>query len=352
MLRISAPAPPDGLPVSVALDGPSFAAVDDAQPVKLPDGWAITAGLLDLQVNGLEGLFPVLDPSCLPELDRRLAARGVAGYLVSVPSADPEQVRALSRAADAFAREPGSGLLGLHLEGPVLSAEFRGAHREEHLRTGDDPEARALLDLPGVRLVTLAPEVRGALDFARAAMDRGIVVAAGHTGATAEEAREAIDAGIRLVTHLFNAMTPIHQRAPGAALAYLQHPQTRVAFIADGAHLHDDLVELILRTAPERCLLVSDVAPNDGVDPDHDGLAGSAATIADGVRRVATVHGLGLSAAARLASERPAEVLGDASRGRVAPGARADLTIWDPRGEVAATFRGGELVYRSDAFGL
>jgi N-acetylglucosamine-6-phosphate deacetylase len=351
MLRISAPAPPDGPALTVAVDGSSFAAPDGAA-VKLPEGWAITAGLLDLQVNGLDDLFPLADPASLPALDLELAARGVAGYLVAVPSADPEQVRALASAAEAFAAEPGSGLLGLHLEGPVLAPEFRGAHREEHLRTGDDPEALALLDLPGVRLVTVAPEVPGALAYARAAQDRGIVVAAGHTGATAEQAREAIDAGIRLVTHVFNAMTPMHQRAPGAALAYLQHPQARVAFIADGAHLHDDLVELILATAPDRCLLVSDVAPNEGVDPDHDGLAGSAATIADGVRRVATVHGLGLTAAVGLASERPAEVLGDPGRGRVEPGARADMTIWAPGAEVAATFRGGRLVHRSDAFSL
>ncbi len=214
MLRISAPAPPDGPPVTVAVDGSSFAAPDGAA-VELPEGWAITAGLIDLQVNGLEGLFPVVDPASLPALDRELAARGVAGYLVAVPSGDPEQVRALADAAEAFAAEPGSGLLGLHLEGPVLAPEYRGAHREEQLRPGDDPEALALLDLPGVRLVTVAPEVPGALAYARAAQDRGIVVAAGHTGATAEQAREAIDAGIRLVTHVFNAMTPVHQRAPG-----------------------------------------------------------------------------------------------------------------------------------------
>jgi len=281
----------------------------------------------------------------LPELDRMLGEAGVTSYLVAATSSDPAQVATLARAADA--REPGSGLLGLHLEGPVLAPTHRGAHAAEHLRTGDDPAARGLLDLPGVRLVTLAPEVDGAMALAREAIARGIVVAAGHTGASAEQARAAIDAGVRLATHLFNAMTPVHQREPGAAVAYLVHPEARVAFICDGAHLHDDTVELILRAAGERALIVSDAAPVTGEYAAlHGGatLAGSTATIADGVRRLVRAQGLSLDDAVWLASARPASVLGDRSRGRLEPGARADLTIWNGDAEVVGCIRSGRWI--------
>jgi N-acetylglucosamine-6-phosphate deacetylase len=349
---IGVPASRTGTGASVAFDGDTLAPPDETPRVLLPDGWAITPGLVDLQVNGMGEAFPLQDPSSLPDLDRMLAEAGVTGYLVAIPSADPGQVRDLAAAAEAFAREPASGLIGLHLEGPVLSPEHRGAHAAEHLRDGDDPEARALLDLPGVRLVTIAPEVPGAMAYAAEALARGISVAAGHTGASAEQAHAAIGAGVTLATHLFNAMTPVHQRAPGAALAYLVDRRSRVACIADGAHLHDDVVELILTTAGPRALLVSDVAPHGGVHPDHPGLAGSAATLADGVRRVATVHARGIATAARLGSERPAAAIGEANRGRLEPGARADLTIWDADLRVAATIRGGRVVFGSDALGL
>jgi N-acetylglucosamine-6-phosphate deacetylase len=311
--------------------------------IELPEGWTVTPGLVDLQVNGLGDLFPLDDPGALPALDRAMAEAGVARYLVAVPSAAPGGIRTLAESAATVAADPGTGLLGLHLEGPVLSPGFRGAHRSEDLRSGDDPEALALLDLPGVRLVTVAPDAPGGMDYARAAMQRGIVVAAGHTGATAEQAHRAIEAGVTLATHLFNAMAPVHQRAPGAAIAYLTDPRARVAFIADGEHLHDDVVELILAAAPGRCLLVSDVAPNGGVREGHEGLAGSAATLADGVRRLVRVHGRSLPESVLLASERPAAVLGESS------GSGAGLTIWDGELGVAGCVRGDRVAFASDA---
>lgn len=314
-----------------------------APDLVLPDGWSVTPGLIDLQVNGMGDAYPLEDPTSLPALDAMLAARGVSSYLVAAPTATPEQITALARAIEGFE----GGCLGLHLEGPVLNPAFKGAHRAELMRPGSDAAALALLDLPHVRLVTVAPEVDGAMDYARAAMQRGIAVSAGHSGATAEQAREAIDAGITLCTHLFNAMTPMHQRAPGVAVAYLTDPRARPMFIADGEHLHDDVVSLILASAPERCLLVSDAAPTAGVTQQHGVIAGSQAGLDDAVRRLVTMHGLSAIEAVRLASARPAVVLKDASRGTLALGARADLTIWDNELRVAGCLRAGTMVFRS-----
>jgi len=336
----------------VCIDGPVLSAPPAGPVVDLPEGWSITPGLIDLQVNGLGELFPLGDPACLPALDARLAAAGVTSWLCAVPSSEPARVAALAAAVAAARDGSDTGLLGLHLEGPVLSPEHPGAHPPEHLRRGDDPQTRALLELPGVRMITLAPEVPGARAYAAAAIARGIVVAAGHTGATYEQAIEAIEDGIDVATHLFNAMTPVHQRAPGAALAYLLDERARVALIADGVHLHDAILALALRVAGPRVFLVSDAAPDPDAAPDRRPpagvLAGSAATLADGVGRIARVHGLGIEEAARMASAAPAALLEAADRGTLAPGARADLAIWDAELKVAGCIRGGEVASASD----
>lgn len=330
---------------ALAFDGAVLVPPRGAPDVTLPEGWTVTPGLVDLQVNGMGDAFPLEDPSSIERLDGLLLSAGVTAYLVAAPSAPAEQVRALAGVAASF---DSPGFLGLHLEGPVLSPLFPGAHPLEHLRDGEDAATRALLDLPRVRVITLAPEVHGARVYAREAIARGIVVAAGHTGASLEQARDAIDDGITLATHLFNAMTPVHHRAPGAVLAYLLDPRARFTFIADGVHLDDAILDLILRVAGDRAVLVSDSAPEGGVHErarPEGVLAGSAATIADGVRRIASLANAPL--AARLASEAPAAVLGDPARGTLELGARADLTVWDEHMRVAATIRGGEIVYRA-----
>ncbi|MFA5890321.1 MAG: amidohydrolase family protein [Actinomycetota bacterium] len=350
-LTLAAPAA-DGADghILVAMDGGKFTHSAGAPDVTLPEGWKLTPGLVDLQVNGIDDVFPLEDPSRLPDLDALLAARGVARYLVAAPTADPAAVHDLARAAAEFTAGGDTGCAGLHLEGPVLSPAHAGAHPIEHLRNGDDAQARALLDLPGVRLVTLAPEVQGGLAYAAEATARGIAVAAGHTGMSAAQANEAIARGITLATHIFNAMTPIHQRAPGCALVYLLHPGARPTFIADGVHLADELVELILRLAGDRAILVSDAAPSTGVQrarPNDGRLAGSEAGLFDGVCRLVHTHGLSHAQAAHLASGHPANVLGNPHPGVFAPGASADLTIVDSSCDPVGTIRNGEFVYQT-----
>lgn len=333
----------------VAWEGGVLVEPAGAPDVVLPDGWTVAPGFVDLQVNGLGSLFPLERPDDLDALDEALARAGVTTWLCAVPSADPADVAALARAAADRIADPRTGLAGLHLEGPVLSPSHPGAHPPEHLRAGDDPSARTLLDLPRVRLVTLAPEVPGAMAYAADAAARGIVTAAGHTGATHAEGVAAIEAGVRLATHLFNAMTPVHQREPGAAVAYLLHPAARPGFIADGAHLHTAIEDLVLAAARDRAFLVSDAAPTAGVGrtAPEGVLAGSATTIADAVARLSAR--VGSAEAARLASDAPARALGLADRGRLEPGLRADLVVLDADTRVVGCVRSGEWAWRARA---
>src|SRR5439155_1322138 len=154
--------------------------------------------------------------------------------------------------------EPGAPrIVGVHLEGPYLNRQFKGAHPLRHLRAPDARHAAALLDAVSdtVRLVTLAPELPGAAAVIRALRERGCVVAAGHTAATYEQAHAAFGAGVTLVTHLFNAMRPVHHRDPGIVVAALEHPQVTVSLIADFIHVHPAVVTLAVRLRPGQLML-------------------------------------------------------------------------------------------------
>lgn len=333
--------------LTIAIEGERIARAPagiDADVV-LPDGWHLTPGLIDLQVNGYGDLFPLERPNDVSALDEVMARAGVTSYLVAAPSAPVEQVRAL---AEALAAGAPAGVAGMHLEGPVLSHAFPGAHPPENLRPGSDPAVLALLDLPNVRFVTVAPEVEGGMEWARAALSRRITVAAGHTAMTYEQALDAIGNGITYATHLFNAMTGIHHRAPGCVGAYLLDPRARFTFIADGVHLSDAVVDLIMRAASERAVLVSDAAPVAGVAEraaPEGVIAGSQATLGDAFARIA--RGYGVHRAISAACAMPASVLGDGARGALAPGARADLAIWNEDFACMTTIRAGELIWRA-----
>jgi N-acetylglucosamine-6-phosphate deacetylase len=251
----------------------------------------------------------------------------------------------------------------VHLEGPFLSPAHAGVHRSRLLR------APAGLPLPpayassALRLATLAPELEGALDLVRALRARGVTVSLGHSGADAATARAAFAAGAALVTHVFDAMAPLHHRAPGLAGAALVHPSALVAVIADGHHVHPLVLELVRRTAGRRVVLVSDASPAaaappgryvlgevaierspDGVARTADGvLAGSAILLDDAVRRWAALTGATLAEAVAAATETPASAIGLPSP--LAPGAPADLVLFDDDdGAVVRVMRHGAWV--------
>lgn len=327
----------------------------------LPPGWVIAPGPVDLHVNGYGGAEVGDDPEALVAVARALARDGVAGFCPTLVSRPPAAYR---RAARAFAavRWPADGArpLGVHLEGPFLSPRRAGAHRPSALRP---PSGDLLAELVGLfrpRIVTLAPELPGALEAVRALRRAGVVVALGHTEADAAVARAAIDAGARLVTHALNAMPGVTARGPGVLAAALLDPRVRVAVIADGVHVAPEPLALLARLAGTRLVLVSDAAPPAGAPPgpgllggrrvvsdgdrvvDEAGrLAGAARSLPDGI---ATLAGAGVAPlrAVAAACVTPRRVLGVPAA--PVPGAPADLAVLDGDGRVRLAMIGGRVV--------
>jgi N-acetylglucosamine-6-phosphate deacetylase len=331
-------------------------------------GLLVAPGFIDLQCNGALGVDLTSEPERLGEVAAALPRWGVTSWLPTVVTAPPS-ARQRAMAALAAFDEPGAAVpLGLHLEGPFLAPERRGAHDPAHLAPPslDVVAAEGWAAAAGVALVTLAPELRGALDVVRTLVDRGVAVAAGHSSATAAQAVAALDAGVTYVTHLFNAMAPLHHREPGLAGVALTDERVRVGLIADGIHVDPLVAGLAARALGDRLSLVTDAVAALGAGPGagnlgslgvevaaadlsvrlRDGtLAGSTLTLDRAVRNAVAFAGLDLEDAVRAVTAAPAAVLGLADRGVVAPGGVADLVLLTPEGHVVATVVGGRVVH-------
>ena len=285
-----------------------------------------------------------------------MLARGVCSWLPTVITTD--QVTA-ERAVDRLGRraaDPRSTVAGIHLEGPFLSVRHAGMHRRDLLRepaSGVPGYVRS----PAVRLITLAPELPGALELIATLAASGVTVSLGHSGADAYIARRATDAGARMVTHLFNAMAPLSHRAPGLVGHALSDERLALGVIADGAHVDPLMLSLVERLAGSRVVLVSDAAPGAaataavamfaGVALDPDGRiggrpAGSLRLLDEDVRAWAALPGVSLAAALRNATELPAALAGLPSP--LSAGAPADLVEWDAGGHVRRVLRAGRWV--------
>lgn len=320
----------------------------------------VAPGLCDLQVNGAGGFDLAGDPSSIEDVDRIQLAHGVTTYLPTLVSMEPERAEKAAHVVGEVVDGGSSPAAGIHLEGPFLSPEWSGIHRKECLST---PAAGvpAYYDHPRIRMVTLAPELPGAVDLIARLRERGILVSIGHTAADAGEAAEAAAAGAGAVTHVFNAMKRLHHREPNVPGWALTEAGIAVCVIPDGHHLHDAVLRLTHAAAPERVVLVSDSssaagAPDGeyvmgGVDVFKRGdvvrdragmLAGSALTLDEAMRRWMAATGATLAEAVEAASVRPARLLGlDAG---LEPGAAANLVVFDEDGYVRGVLHRGRWV--------
>lgn len=329
-------------------------------------GPSIVPGFVDVHVHGWGGHDAMGDVAALDGMARALAGRGVTSFLptgVTAPLDDlaafAERVRGWLPGAPANGARP----LGFNLEGPFLAAARKGAHDATHLRTPASATAAELAPLyEGLRLITIAPELPGALELIADLRARGVAVSMGHSAATVDEARAGYAAGGSSTTHLFNAMTGVDHRSPGLAVAALTDDLAYVELIADRQHVHPALWPLIVRAKPtSRLLLVSDAIPQAGVA--HDGratiggleieivgdrvtlagtttLAGSVIALDTAVRNLVAA-GISLPDAVAAASRNPLAMLGIDDRGRIAVGQVADLVELDAELRVRRVMREG-----------
>ena len=317
-----------------------------------------------MHVHGWGGHDATGDAPALSGMACALLRHGVTSFLPTAPSLTrdelprfAERVRRWMPSAPADGAEP----LGFNLEGPFLAPARRGAHDPARLRAPaefDDPEVEALLD--GLRVMTVAPELPGALELIRRLAARGIAASLGHSAASLDEARAGYLAGGRTTTHLFNAMSGVHHHEPGLAVAALTDDAAYVELIADGNHVHPAVWPIITRTKPrDRLLLVSDALPLAGMG---DGrtvvgglevevrgdratllgtttLAGSVIALDTAVRNLVR-SGVPLPAAVAAASANPAALLAQDDRGRIEVGRLAHLVELDDELRVRRVTRG------------
>ena len=317
-------------------------------------GLIAVPGLVDIQANGYGGVdFLTAATEDYRSAGEALLLTGVTAYqptfITSAEAAAVEGLRALPSGG------VGPRVIGVHLEGPFLSPERPGMHPVEHLRAPDLALLDRLLDAGHVTEMTIAPELPGAEALIRRLRERGVVVSAGHTNATAEEAGRGFDLGIAGLTHIFNAMRPLRSRDPGVAGAALTRPDVIVKMIVDGHHLARETVQLVWACAAGRVALITDAMSGAGasvaggtfrlgdvaVEVEEgavpmllDGtIAGSVLTMIDAVRNL---HALGVpfELAVGAATEVPARLLGLDDVGVLEPGGPADIVILDDRLEI------------------
>jgi N-acetylglucosamine-6-phosphate deacetylase len=297
---------------------------------------------------------------------------GTTTTLASLVTATPAE---LLTAVRALAESTRAGTVaGIHLEGPWLSAARCGAHAPGRLRDPDPAEIDALLAAGdgAIRMVTLAPERPGSDEAIASFIDAGVVVAVGHTDATYEQTRDAVELGATVGTHLFNAMRPLHHREPGPALALLEDPRVAVELIADGVHVHPAVLRATIEAAgAERVALVTDAIAAAGLGDGEFRLGTLQIDVVERVARVrgtstiagstatmdqlfATAAGLGsdrdaaLTAAVQMTSTTPATALGLDRVGSLRAGADANLVVLDRDLHVTGVMAGGDWCRRVD----
>ena len=360
----------DLTPGSVEIDGGRIVSVRaGAAPgadLSAADG-VLAPGFIDLQINGAAGVdfLSGLTDAAVTRVRRYLASTGVTAFLPTLITSPSSRLERALRSWQRLIAQPGAPrILGIHLEGPYLNRQFKGAHPPRYLRAPDARHAAALLDaVPGaVRLVTLAPELPGAAGVIRVLRERGCVVAAGHTAATYEQAQAAFGAGVTLATHLFNAMRPVHHRDPGIVVAALEHPQVDISLIADFIHVHPAMVRLAVQLKKERVALITDAIAAAGssrrvtrlgtrtvrvtdVPRLPDGTIAGSVLSMDAALRHAVSVGVSLRDAVLMASTIPARVIGRNDLGRIEVGKPADLVVLTREFRVRAVYTAGELTH-------
>ncbi len=335
----------------------NFAMPDPENGAKYLDlsGHIIAAGYIDVHMHGLHGIDATGATTeqfiALAQTAAQYGLTGIVPTTYACPVATMAATLAAFRTAQA-SEYSGARLLGLHLESSFISPEYSGAQPKEFIFTPDSAEGvqlRALLAdyADVVKIVTLAPELPGAIELTEELVALGIIVSLGHSGADYDTSIAAIEAGATMATHLFNRMPALHHRTPGLLGAALERDEIFAEFISDGQHLHPAIISIIITAkGGERCVMISDALPMTGNDDGpaifagenvitRDGagytatgkLLGSATALDGGLRYLVETVGWDLGEALAMTSATPAAALNRPDLGRLLQGATADLVV-------------------------
>ena len=331
-------------------------------------GAHIAPGLIDTHIHGFAGYGTEdLSTDAIMAMSDELGRYGVTAFCPTIyPMAEEDMLASIRAAVAAIGRETGARVMGVHLEGPFISPARLGVQRPEFVRPVDLELMDRFYEAGEGRItnMTVAPEIKGMRELALHCQKKGIVLQAGHTDATYENMLEGMQAGILHSTHFFNAMSRLHHRDPGAVGAIMIHSELSCEIIADGKHVHPDLIRLLMRDKPSsKVVLVTDslkpteqrncplfanreeVELSDGLfHRKSDGvIAGSSLTMMRGVSNLAS-WGVPLENAVEMAASNPARILSLGKRGLVVPGYEADLVVFDKDYRVLASLVGGRFV--------
>lgn len=313
-------------------------------------GCFVSPGFIDLQIYG--------NPKRIAEEEAKF---GTTRFLATIPC---DSLSGIFKRIDIIlnhikTKVGGAEILGIHLEGPYLNKSEAGAQPKRFIRKPSSVELRAIIKRAKGRLkiMTIAPEIKGAVGLIKILRRNKIVSSLGHTISTYDEARKGVDAGIRCATHIFNAMGEFHQRELGAIGAALVDERIFATVILDGAHISPHLFKLLLRCkGKDKVILITDSIRNNATfDARWDGsifrlkngtIAGSGLTMIGAVKNAVRYGGISILDAVALASSNPARVLGLKDKGEIKKGADADLVLFDKDFDVKLTMRKGEVIYK------
>ena len=359
---------------AILIEGSKILACGPLSSIEIPvgaqildaNGFTVSPGYMDWQINGGFGCDFTDNPNSIWDVGARLPEYGVTSFLPTIITAPAETydcAQQVLRSGPPVGYR-GAQPLGLHFEGPYLNPGKKGAHNPAYLRLASESEIKEWSRLNHVWLVTLAPELPGAAEAIRILRERDVVISAGHSLATCEQGMDAFKAGVSVGTHLFNAMPAIDHRAPGLAAALMNSNNTFVGLIPDGIHVHPVMVALAWKQkGADRMAIVTDAmgalgmpagdyilggfkVTVDGVTARlADGtLAGSILPMDQAVRNLIKFTGCSLREAVTAATLNVARLIGSRQKGRLIPGADADLVLLDNSNGVAAVIARGEIL--------
>lgn len=314
-------------------------------------GLYVLPGLVDVHIHGAVGHdFCDASPQGLARIAAYLHSNGITSFCPTSMTLPPADLKEIFRSIQGVPADSAHArILGIHMEGPFIAPEKKGAQNASHIHAPDIALFRELNEACGgqIRLITIAPEQPGSMEFIEALHDT-TAISLGHSPAGYEEAKKAFDAGACHATHLFNAMASLHHRDPGIIGAAADSPQVMVEVICDGIHVHPAVIRMIFGLfGPDRVVLISDAMRAAGMEDGSYELGGqevhkcgSRATLADGTlagsvtnlfgcMQNAVRFGIPLETAVRAASCNPAKSIGLADAGRIIPGGEADLLLVD-----------------------